>query len=150
MTYKEAAKAALSELALKIGEYGQSVADRTISEQFNITKNASDFVGFLTNIAFLATVQSFINIELNKANYLEMIPLLAVGVFFLLVQLYFSISLSQTIYKITIRLYENYINILDPDIKKSSRVIFVIILVTQVVYYFMVRYITRMVEAHLG
>lgn len=150
MTYKEAVKAALREIASKFADYFQSVADRTLSEQFNITKNASDFVGFITNLAFLATIQSFINIEFQKSTYYGMIPLLIVGVFIGFVQLYFSISLSQTISKIVMQIYDNFINLTDPDINKSPLVTTLILLITQIMYFFMVRYISRMVEIHLG
>ena len=129
--------------------YMDSVSRRTISEQLEISKKASDFVAFLAGLAFLAAIQSFTNIELKNAGFYKSIPLLFAGVFIFFTQFYLSYTVSTLLSK----LISGFFNRLSPPENRDMIEKFIAVgtlLFVQIMYFSMFNTIMRMAEKGIG
>ncbi|MFF0920816.1 hypothetical protein ACFYE8_14035 [Rhizobium leguminosarum] len=111
---------------------------RSVSEQFDRTKKVSDFVGFLTRLMFLAAIQAFISEASKNASITSQFIYAIVGIILLLIQAYFSYSISFIVTKAVIKTIPERLSIdmsFELGRNRQTVLFFAILLFLQFVYF---------------
>lgn len=136
-----------------LDEFADTASKRTISQQFERTKKVSDFIGFLTRLAFLAAIQSFISSEMAESSAIWSWVLAVFGALIFFVQLYFSYSISYIITKFFTRIIPILIDgnkDFIPGFNMKSIIMISIMLILQLFYFIIFSLIAGMMSDRIG
>lgn len=139
--------------SLLLDEFADTASKRTISQQFERTKKVSDFIGFLTRLAFLAAIQSFISSEMDDSSVIWKWTLAVFGAIIFFVQLYFSYSISYIITKfflIALPILLDTDRDFRPGQNSKSVIMFSVLIIIQMFYFIIFSLIVGMMSDRVG